>query len=715
MSTDRRSRPGHQGPPRALRRSPAPLLRRPRGTRGGHAVPPPRDGRQGHPRRPPRRGRRALPRPGRRQPDQRREPRPARPAPGRARRRAGSPPRCCGATATPSRSSSTPSGRPTQAGARRILAVLTSAYSSYSSCRQYREDLAAGPGRARRGGDRRPRRRQGPSVCRAPRLRRHRPHGSSPRRSVPLRGPPPACGSLFVTHSIPIAMDDTSGPGDGEGNLYVDQHLRVAAAVADSVRPRRSGSRPQRRARLLLAVRPAAASRGSSPTSTTGSPSSPQEGVAGRRPRAHRLRQRPHGGRPGPRHRGGRHGRRRSVSTSSGCRPSGRDPAFAAGLVDLALERAAEARGEPRRPRLRAARRRPAVGLRARVLPQPARRRAGPLREGLTWPSAPTPSGPRCRRTTSGADLERLAVDGRRRGRARSSSTSDPPTSASTARSRPAPTSSPSWTSAPRTSSSSGSRRPAPATPSSARSAAASTGDSAVTWVVDPIDGTVNYLYGIPAYAVSVAAVVGRPEGARRVPPVRRRGRQPGHRRGLPRPHRRWGLAGGPGATPSAPHGRRRRPGTRPRPRRDRLRVCRASGVAGRRASSPTCCPRSGTSDARAAPPSTCAMSRPARSTPSTRPASTPGTSPRPGSSSSEAGVVVGGLEGPGRPGPELTWAAGSRSRAGFSALVVEASGAPRRLTDALGSRGASEGTRTGPARPGSRCEHRRWPARHPG
>lgn len=29
---------------------------------------------------------------------------------------------------------------------------------------------------------------------------------------------------------------------------------------------------------------------------------------------------------------------------------------------------------------------------------------------------------------------------------------------------------------------------------------------SGVTWVVDPIDGTVNFLYGIPAYAVSVAA-----------------------------------------------------------------------------------------------------------------------------------------------------------------------------------------------------------------
>ncbi|WP_199424217.1 inositol monophosphatase family protein [Actinotalea solisilvae] len=36
-------------------------------------------------------------------------------------------------------------------------------------------------------------------------------------------------------------------------------------------------------------------------------------------------------------------------------------------------------------------------------------------------------------------------------------------------------------------------------------------GTTGVTWVVDPIDGTVNYLYGIPAYAVSVAAVTGPP------------------------------------------------------------------------------------------------------------------------------------------------------------------------------------------------------------
>ncbi|WP_182111314.1 MULTISPECIES: inositol monophosphatase family protein [unclassified Actinotalea] len=40
-------------------------------------------------------------------------------------------------------------------------------------------------------------------------------------------------------------------------------------------------------------------------------------------------------------------------------------------------------------------------------------------------------------------------------------------------------------------------------------------GTTGVTWVLDPIDGTVNYLYGIPAYAVSVAAVTGPPEPGR--------------------------------------------------------------------------------------------------------------------------------------------------------------------------------------------------------
>jgi len=37
---------------------------------------------------------------------------------------------------------------------------------------------------------------------------------------------------------------------------------------------------------------------------------------------------------------------------------------------------------------------------------------------------------------------------------------------------------------------------------------------SGLTWVVDPIDGTVNFLYGIPAWAVSIAVVEGGPDPA---------------------------------------------------------------------------------------------------------------------------------------------------------------------------------------------------------
>jgi len=40
----------------------------------------------------------------------------------------------------------------------------------------------------------------------------------------------------------------------------------------------------------------------------------------------------------------------------------------------------------------------------------------------------------------------------------------------------------------------------------------AESGTSGLTWVVDPIDGTVNYLYGIPQWAVSIAVVEGEPD-----------------------------------------------------------------------------------------------------------------------------------------------------------------------------------------------------------
>ena len=51
---------------------------------------------------------------------------------------------------------------------------------------------------------------------------------------------------------------------------------------------------------------------------------------------------------------------------------------------------------------------------------------------------------------------------------------------------------------------------------------ASKSGTSGLNWVVDPIDGTVNFLYGIPHYAVSIAVVEGDPDpltwtGARRL------------------------------------------------------------------------------------------------------------------------------------------------------------------------------------------------------
>lgn len=39
-------------------------------------------------------------------------------------------------------------------------------------------------------------------------------------------------------------------------------------------------------------------------------------------------------------------------------------------------------------------------------------------------------------------------------------------------------------------------------------------GSSGLTWIVDPIDGTVNYLYNLPNWSVSIAVVEGDPEPA---------------------------------------------------------------------------------------------------------------------------------------------------------------------------------------------------------
>ncbi len=122
--------------------------------------------------------------------------------------------------------------RMAEAGVRRALALLTSAYSSYSGCRQYREDLAAAVA---------------PLRDRAPRIDRLRHYFNHPafietmteHTLVAVGRLPPAARAdaqlVFVTHSIPSAMNAGSGPS---GGAYAAQHEEVARLVASRVSAR---------------------------------------------------------------------------------------------------------------------------------------------------------------------------------------------------------------------------------------------------------------------------------------------------------------------------------------------------------------------------------------------------------------------------------------------------------------------------------------------
>lgn len=113
-------------------------------------------------------------------------------------------------------------------GHRRVLAVATSAYSGYSSCRQYREDLGLAL----------------ESTGLQLDVRKLGPFFDLPAFAATitelLLGCLPADLDLaadstrlvFTTHSIPTPMAHTAGPsGDG----YVAQHRRVATQVADGI------------------------------------------------------------------------------------------------------------------------------------------------------------------------------------------------------------------------------------------------------------------------------------------------------------------------------------------------------------------------------------------------------------------------------------------------------------------------------------------------
>ena len=121
-----------------------------------------------------------------------------------------------------------------EAGMRRLVTIVTSAYTSYASCRQYREDLAGAVATLAQEG-------------RDIEVEKVRPYFNHPGFSrvnarhvtEAVRGlkqlPDDEVRLVFVTHSIPETMDDTSGPGDGEGNAYRREHLVLAAAVTDEV------------------------------------------------------------------------------------------------------------------------------------------------------------------------------------------------------------------------------------------------------------------------------------------------------------------------------------------------------------------------------------------------------------------------------------------------------------------------------------------------
>ena len=118
-------------------------------------------------------------------------------------------------------------------GVRRAACLLTSAYSSYSGCRQYRENLADAVAEVRtRTGD-------------APRLDRLRHYFNHPGFVEPMvdatlsaladlaDGVRHDAHVLFVTHSVPESMNAGAGPG---GGAYVAQHRAVAEEIGERVR-----------------------------------------------------------------------------------------------------------------------------------------------------------------------------------------------------------------------------------------------------------------------------------------------------------------------------------------------------------------------------------------------------------------------------------------------------------------------------------------------
>ncbi|WP_030687127.1 ferrochelatase [Streptomyces globisporus] len=123
-------------------------------------------------------------------------------------------------------------------GRRHIAVLTTSAYASYSGCRQYRENLADALATLEA---------EGLPLPRVDKLRHYFNHPGFVGPMVEgvlasLAELDPAVRDrahlAFTTHSIPDSAADTSGPlaEHGEGGAYVRQHLDVARVIVDAVR-----------------------------------------------------------------------------------------------------------------------------------------------------------------------------------------------------------------------------------------------------------------------------------------------------------------------------------------------------------------------------------------------------------------------------------------------------------------------------------------------
>ena len=228
-------------------------------------------------------------------------------------------------------------------------------------------------------------------------------------------------------------------------------------------------------------------------------PGAAPPGRPGRRGGADRLRLRPHGGRLRPRHRGAGRPPRSSVCPTCGRRPPGSTRASWRWSATCCSSAAPSSAARPVE--------RASVGLgaglgrvRRRVLPQPARAAPGAVRPGLSVPDddLDAPSRP-ARRSPLALPPGRPAELGVPRMRDRGvevAGTKSSPTDV--------------VTEADQACEELIRERLLGARPDGrvhrrggARRARAPRG---VRWIVDPIDGTVNYLYGLPHYAVSIAA-----------------------------------------------------------------------------------------------------------------------------------------------------------------------------------------------------------------